>query len=234
MPSTKQSDLWFARITAPHTLVQPKVQELKESIDIEKMAIGYHTGKRTAKEHIHIAIKLRKVVQQQSINKRLKTLFGVSGADYSSKIWDGSNKVISYLYHDDKGKVEFHNMEFTQIEIDEIKRVHETYKEIVNQAKTKASNRIPDQILDEIKESGKTWTTEQILTRILTGVSRGEIRHPGDQLIIRYTQEIQIRQNPKREINKFKNYYLTKMGVISDHPDDYVHMEVEDERNIDL
>lgn len=212
MPSTKESSQWFIRITAPHTLLEPKVTILKESIDIEALAIGYHTGAKTAKEHIHIAIKLRKAIQQQSINKRIKTLFGVTGADYSSKIWDGSNKVISYLYHDEKGKVEFHNMKFTDEEMELIKRTHETYKDIVQNAKMKASNRIPDKIIEEIQESKRTLTSAEILTRILRGIANTEFRHPGDQLMIRYVQEIMIRQDPKRSIPKMTSYYLEKLG----------------------
>lgn len=212
MPSTKESDKWFVRITAPHTLTEPKVLELKRSIDIDQMAIGYHMGVRTAKEHIHIAIKLRKSVQQQSINKRIKTLFGVTGADYSSKIWDGSTKVISYLYHDEKGKVDFHNMTFTDEEMANIKRVHETYKDIVSNAKLKASNRIPDKIIEEILEKGKTLNSGQIITRILKGIANSEFRHPGDQLLIRYVQEIQIRQDPERSIPRMRDYYLEKLG----------------------
>jgi len=107
MPSQASGSHWFIRITGPHEFIETKLKLMKEWIDIKRMAIGYHIGNKTGKEHIHIALELLKAIQQQSINKRIKTLFNVTGSDYSSKLWDGSNKVLSYLYHDEKGKVEY-------------------------------------------------------------------------------------------------------------------------------
>lgn len=179
MPSTKESAQWFIRITAPHSHNESKLKVLKENIDVKRMAIGFHTGNKTKKEHIHIAIEFIKVVQQQTVNKRIKKLFEVGGADYSSKIWDGSHKVLSYLHHDEKGKVEYHNMELTPEQLAEIETTKEVYKDIVQTAKAKASNRIPERILEEIKESGDIWTMRQIIRRILTGVKDNEWYPPG-------------------------------------------------------
>lgn len=209
MPGIKESAQWFIRITAPHTLLEAKVREMKEWIDIKRMAIGYHTGNRTGKEHIHIAIELLKALQQQSINKRVKKLFGVTGSDYSSKIWDGSHKVLSYLYHDEKGKVEYFKMELTPEELTEIQRTHEVYKEIVTTAKQKASNRIPERILEEIKEGGEKWSMRQIIRRILEGVNKDEWYPPG-QMMERYVQEIMIKQNPEDAIPALTDYYVNR------------------------
>jgi len=211
MPSTKESAQWFIRITAPHSHLRAKVTELKGQIDIKRMAIGYHTGSKTNKEHVHIALEMLKAVQQQSINKRIKKLFEVSGADYSSKIWDGSHKVLSYLYHDESGTVEYFKMELTADEEAEIKRTHEVYKEIVQTAKARASTRIPERILIEIEESGEKWTIRRILTRILTGVHKNEWYPPGPQME-RIVQEIRIKQDPETAIPELVEYYYARMS----------------------
>jgi len=212
MPSTKTSTSWFIRITAPHSHLRTKVNELKENIDVVKMAIGYHTGSKTNKEHVHIALQLMTGLQQQSINKRIKKLFEVSGADYSSKIWDGSYKVLSYLYHDETGTVEYHKFDISPEQMAEIKRTHEVYKEIVQTAKAKASTRIPERILLEIEESGEKWHIRRILTRILTGVKNNEWYPPGPQME-RIVQEIRIKQDPESAIPELVDYYYSRMSL---------------------
>lgn len=209
MPSTKESAKWFIRVTGPHEHLTIKLNGVKEWIDLKRMAIGYHTGNRTGKEHIHIALELLKEVQQQTINKRMKKTFGVAGSDYSSKTWDGSNKAISYLYHDEKGRVDFFKMELTEEEKVEIQRTHEVYKEIVQTAKAKASTRIPERILEEIKESGEVWTMRKIITRILEGVNKSEWYPPGPQME-RIVQEIRIKQDPETAIPELTQYYMDK------------------------
>lgn len=224
MPSTKESHLWFIRVTAPHEFIETKLKIMKEWIDIKRMAIGFHIGNKTGKEHIHIALELLKAIQQQSINKRIKTLFGAKGADYSSKIWDGSNKVLSYLYHDEKGKVEYFKMELTPAEMEEVKRTHEVYKEIVSTAKAKASNRIPDRILEEIKEGGKQWSTRMIVKRILEGVAKDEWHPPGINME-RLVQEIMIKQDPKSGIAALTDYYMRKFGDFEVTEGDFIVVE---------
>lgn len=176
------------------------------------MAIGFHTGSKTKKEHIHIALELIKSVQQQSINKRIKKLFEVSGSDYASKVWDGSHKVLSYLYHDEKGKVEFFKMELTDDEKSEIMRTHEVYKEIVQTAKAKASTRIPERILLEIEESGRVWTMAEIIRRILEGVNKDEWYPPGMHME-RIVQEIRIKQDPETAISELTDYYVQRFSL---------------------
>lgn len=211
MPSTKESSQWFIRVTAPHSHNETKLKLLKENIDVKRMAIGYHTGDKSKKEHVHIAIEFIKSVQQQTINKRIKLLFEVAGADYSSKVWDGSHKVLSYLYHDEKGKVEYHKMELTPEELALIDQTKDVYKDIVQTAKAKATNRIPDRILEEIKTSEHIWTMSQIIRRILVGVKDNEWYPPGMQME-RIVQEIRIKQDPDREIDDLTNYYVDKFS----------------------
>jgi len=212
MPSTKESTQWFIRITAPHSHLEIKIKELKSCIDVNRMAIGYHIGDKTKKEHVHIAIEFIKVLQQQSVNKRIKKLFEVSGADYSSKIWDGSHKVLSYLYHDEKGRVEFWKMELSPDQMSDIQRTHEVYKEIVTTAKAKASTRIPERILSEIEESGRVWTMREIITRILKGVKDNEWYPPGIQME-RIVQEIRIKQDPDTAISELTDYYMERFTL---------------------
>lgn len=196
MPQVKSSKLWFVRITAPHEYLSTKVELMKEWVDLSYYAVAYHTGKKTQKQHIHIVLALSTELQQQSLNARCKKLFDVKGADYSSKIWDADFKVISYLYHEKDAKVEYHKFPITDEEISEAKRVSEVYNEIVTTAKTKASTRIPDRVLEEIDESRTQWNVRRIASRIYEGVRKGEWYSPG-HMMTRYVEEILLRQKPQ-------------------------------------
>lgn len=199
----ERSDKWFIRITSPWELLKPKVNEMKEWIDISGMAIAYHTGTRTEKEHIHIALTMLKHLQKQSIAERVKKLYGVKGNEYLSiKEWDGDLKVIAYMKHDDS-LVEYHKMTLTPEQEELISQTNLIYTDIKKEAKKKASNRIPERIIEEM--AGSTWTPKAIIRRILVGVKANEWYPPGHQME-RYLQEIMIKTD-KDAVGTLTEYY---------------------------
>lgn len=208
MSKLERSNKWFIRITSPWALLEPKVAEMKGWIDIEKMAIAYHVGSKTEKEHIHIVMTMLKELQRQSIAERIKKLFGVKGNGMLSiKPWDGDLKVYAYLRHDEKGKIDYFKVEFTEEEEKTISSTNLIFKDIVKSAKEKASTRIPDKILEEMH--GERWTRAQIIRRILMGVKRGEWYPPGHRMEV-LVQEIWIKSDPEA-IDALVSYYLDKM-----------------------
>jgi len=203
---------WFVRITAPWEHLEKKYKEVRAWIDHDVSAVGYHIGEKTAKPHCHIALKLRKELQKQSLDTRMKQLFGVKGCDYSSKIWDGSHKVLSYLYHDKGGKVEV-NMPLTDAQKDEIEKTATVYEEIVTQAKSKASNKMVDVILQEIAEAGRRYSDREIMTRIFEGVRTTQWHNPRGMLF-GYVEEIVLRQGSIQEQMESQqamvDYYMSR------------------------
>ena len=194
MPLAHESMKWFIRITAPWEHIEAKVKEVQGWIDLSGYAIGYHVGVKKGRPHAHLAIEMRKSLQQQSINVRLKKVFGVKGADYSSKVWDGSLKALSYLYHDTTGKVEYFRMELTAEQISEIQTVASVYSTIVKDAKEKAATRIPDHCLAEIEASGELWNERRIFRFIVQGIKAGRWYSPGTFQVMRYVEEILVKQ----------------------------------------
>lgn len=192
MSKQVKSTKWFVRITAPHEHCGVKLDEVKGWVDLVGYAVGYHVGAKTSKPHIHLALIMHSELQRQSIDVRLKKLFGVKGSDYSSKVWDGSHKALSYLYHDVSGKVEMFRMTLTKEEEEEIARTVSVYSDIVTTAKAKASTRIPDRILEEM--GSDQWSERQIIHRIYMGVRAREWYDPG-HMIDRYVNEILLRSS---------------------------------------
>lgn len=193
-----KSSCWFIRITAPWEHIEAKYKIMLGWIDYTNSAIGYHHGAKTKKAHAHIVIKLRSELQKQSLDTRCKKLFDVKGSDYSSKLWDGSKKAISYLYHDKEGKVEI-NMPLTDEEKKEVENLVIVYDEIVTTAKAKASYKCVDDILDAIKVSGKTWTNREILTYLYAGIRGCKWHSPGSMMLERYLDEIRIKQGSEED-----------------------------------
>lgn len=183
---------WCVRVTAPWEHIEIKYKEVQGWIDYDNSAIGYHIGGKTKKAHAHIVLQLKSVLQKQSLDTRMKKLFDVKGADYSSKPWDGDKKALSYLYHDKSGKVEI-NMEMSEETKKEISNLVEVYDEIVTTAKGKASYKCVDTVLEEIKSSEQLWKPRQIVRRILMGVRAGKW-HPPGAMLERYVDEILIKQ----------------------------------------
>lgn len=198
-----KSTTWFIRVTAPWEHIAGKYTTVREWVDHEHSAIGYHIGKKTAKPHCHIAIKLRKELQKQSIDTRFKQLFGVKGSDYSSKIWDGNHKVLSYLYHDPQGKVEV-NMKLSEEEIQSIKVTSEVYNEIVTQAKSKSSGKIVDGILEQMGD--EDWDQSRIIDTILDGVRAKTWHMPSDYTMCNYVSEIRLRVKDEQSYYRNKSY----------------------------
>lgn len=192
-----RSKMWFVRITAPWEHIESKYLLVREWIDHVSSAIGFHHGTKTGKAHAHIAITLRSELQKQSLDTRFKKLFDVKGSDYSSKVWDGSKKVLSYLYHDKAGKVDV-NMPLSDEEIKEIESLRVVYEDIVTTAKAKASYKCVDVVLEAIKESGRLWSVREIIVYILQGVRDGKW-HPPGPMMDRYIDEIRLKQGDDKD-----------------------------------
>lgn len=80
MPKTDMSDKFFIRIDGPMEFLKDKSKVVKSMLDVETVAFGYHLGRKKDNPHVHIVVKLKKQIQQQTMVTRLKTLYGVKTA----------------------------------------------------------------------------------------------------------------------------------------------------------
>jgi len=189
MPSVSRSKQWFIRITAPWPHISGCLETLEGWIDYEGMMIGYHIGDKRGAPHAHVCLKLKSELQKQSIDARCKKLFEVSGAQYSSKVWDGDRKALSYLYHDPKGHVT-NKLGLTEEEISSLMELNGEIQKVVTANKEKASHKVVEYAL---KHCTPGWTRHQIGVLILTAVANGEFYDPGDFALERYLNEIELK-----------------------------------------
>lgn len=190
------SKLWFIRVTCPHVAIFAVLERGGVGfMDHVRHLIVSHVGQKTEKEHVHMLVELSEPRQKQSVDKRYKSMFGVSGADYSSKPWDGDMGAGagSYLFHDPNAQV-IKNKGFTEAEIAEFKRLNADVQKVVEVNKERASGRCVDRILKRISESNRTWSRSEIAESMLNDIKEGVMYEPGDYVLRRYLEEIYGKQ----------------------------------------
>lgn len=201
MPSTVKSDKWFLRVTLPHAAVGQMWAAALKTVKLMDMtrclAVG-HIGSKTEKEHVHFIIEMSKVLQKQSFDVRIKSIFGVSGADYSSKPWDGGMEhgAGSYLYHDPVA-VEIYRKGFTDDEVTKFRECNDQVQAVVEENRSRASGRCVERTLTLIKESNTIWSRKQIAYQLLTDIREDKMYECGDFVLRKYLEEIYMKQLSK-------------------------------------
>lgn len=207
MPSVFRSDKWFFRVTLPHLAVRKLWDEAMNGvkfIDMTRCLMVAHVGDKTEKEHVHCIIQLSKPLQKQSIDVRLKSVFGVSGADYSSKPWDGGMEhgAGSYLYHDPTA-FEVFIKGFTEEERIKFRECNQQVQEVVQENKSRASGRCVERTLALIKESDRVWKRAEIALQLLKDIRDDKMYECGDFVLRKYIEEIYMKQLSNTDWNNY-------------------------------
>lgn len=217
------SKCWFIRVTDSHLAIVEKLfrghvvlegghlvaQHTRNELswwlmDHTRMLVVTHIGEKTEKEHVHILIELSEERQKQSVDKRYKKEFGVSGPNYSSKPWDGDMGAGagSYLFHDPSAKILVCHG-FTEQDISEFKRLNTELQKVIDVNKQRASGRCVERVLADITTSGRMWTRHEIAHRLLNDIKTGLMYEPGDYVLKRYLEEIYMKQLAKSNWERY-------------------------------
>lgn len=189
MPSVAESTMWFVRVTKSHDQCYELVNSfVMMRAPVRLLCIG-HVGDKTEKEHIHFVIELQKSCQKQSVDVALKKVFGVSGADYSSKVWDGKDGALSYMFHDVDYKLVY-NKGFTPEDIARYIELHKKVAEVVDINKERGAKRVVDRVVKYYRDQCVIPTRERICGRFLTMIRDGEMYEPGDYGLKKYVEEV--------------------------------------------
>lgn len=191
MPSVAKSYNWFIRITAPWEHIESKLITMREWIDFDGALIGLHHGDKGGAPHGHICLKLKVQFQKQTIDVRFKKLFDVAGAQYSSKVWDGNDKCMSYLFHDKNGKI-INYMGLSADAVAALSTLNDDIQKVVAVNKGRASHKVVEYVMGKANSG---WSRFQIGECILRAVAQGEFYDPGDFALERYINEIELKLN---------------------------------------
>lgn len=216
MSKQVRSKLWFIRVDGPWEHLKLKSKDVKGWIDYSGCIIGYHNGdKEVPNPHLHMCLMLRSELQKQSLDTRVKKLFGVAKGGYSSKVWDGNlgRGAVSYLLHDPKGEID-DSIGLTPDQWASLKLTNEVIQEEITKAKEKASHKVIDYVLEKITESGEKWDAERIYLQIIKGVWNRMFYDPGDFQLQKYIDEILIRQcENENELTAYAYSRMMRLAV---------------------
>lgn len=219
--SKTPSNAWFVRITEPWERCEAIVESIKGWIDYSGCMVGFHVGAKTEKPHIHLALLLKSSIQKQSFDKRLVSQFALTPrTGYSSKQWDGNDGALSYLYHDESGKVENY-LGLSEERIAHLKSCNAIIQTEVSKAKEKASFKVVDYVLNLIDEEREkygdktiSWTSSMICDAIVMAVYDRKFYYPGDFSLGKYINEIMIKQCTDRmEVHQLASSILRRLRL---------------------
>jgi len=203
MPSVKLSKLWFARVDYPLSEVSSKLNEVTGWVDLVKVFAMFHQGEKKDNPHFYAVIQLSSEIQKQSFDVRLKKIFEVKGSQYSSKACDGADEAFSYMFHEEGAPI-LVNRGYTEDDIARFTALNKSIQKVVAMNKKKASCRIPERVIEAIRESGKSsWTIREIFDWVINQIRIGEIYHPGDFRLKSLIQESYIRTADSPQFAKY-------------------------------
>jgi len=112
-----------------------------------------HKGVKQENPHYHIVV--RTSVKPQAFRVRMKTIFteGKGNEHMSIRQWDGDNKAISYLFHEDADTPLIVRKSIEDNFLEEMKQQNATIRVEVSKAKVKSSHTLYDDALEHFGKS---------------------------------------------------------------------------------
>jgi hypothetical protein len=136
------------------------------ALDYEHIIAVKHLGAKGDNPHYHLVI--RTDVKPQAFRKRMKKLFpdGQGNAHMSIKPWDGDDKALSYLFHEEQGDEKATIIVckgLTQDRIDTLRQQNKTVQQAVEVSKKKSSHLLWEGAYEHFKKQpGPKYDERQI------------------------------------------------------------------------
>jgi len=126
-----------------------------------------HKGKSGENPHYHVVV--RTGVKGQAFRVRMKKLFpeGKGNQHMSIVQWDGDDKALSYLFHEDADTPILARKGLTDEHLQRLRQLNLDTQQLVAQAKTKASHTLEEDVYQQLKFKAETnledWQIGQLL-----------------------------------------------------------------------
>lgn len=125
------------------------------SLQYDNIIAVKHRGEKRENPHYHIVV--RTDIQQQAFRKRMKTLFpdGKGNEHMSIKSWDGNDKALSYLFHEETTDKEAELIlvkGITDERLEHFRNMNLNIQEEVVKAKSKSSHLLWETALKHFKQ----------------------------------------------------------------------------------
>jgi len=209
MPSIAKSNMWFVRVNGQKDFLEEKLKQLMGWIDCVGLLAAFHVGEKKENPHIHFCIKMVTVLQKQSFDVRVKGIFKPDKkTSWSSKVWDGQDSALSYLFHEETAEV-LANKGHTEADIVRYIKLNDDVQKVIAVNKERGAKRVVERVLVEIGQ--QCWTRRDIFKRLIEMIRDGEMYEPGDFMLKRYVEEIYMKSLPE---SHFMDYVDTRYDDI--------------------
>lgn len=195
MAKSVKSDKWFLRVDGQKEHLQKKCDELSKCIDTTALLAFYHVGEKKENPHCHICIETTSQIQKQSFAIRIKSLFGIEKkSQYAIQPWDGNRTTgaVSYMYHEDTAEL-LCNRGFSESELESARQSNDAVQRVVAINKEKASHKLVEKAYEYALKELKQFDAIKIVTFMLCEIKEGNNYHPGDYMLKKYLEEIEVR-----------------------------------------
>lgn len=154
-------------------------------------------------------LRLTSELQKQSLDVRIKSIFSVKGADYSSKPWDGADAAGGYMFHD-VSYVRIANKGFDAETIQRYEDLNKKTQEVIAVNKEKGGNKNVEAVLELFK--GEKPNRTEIAKAFLRRVRDGMMYDPGDWKLKSMTEEVTMKLCQNEE--EFEQYCFGRLANI--------------------
>jgi len=185
------SSTWFCRVDGVSEFLKSKMPQLAEQS--VRLLAAYHLGEKKDNPHMHFVIQLYRPVQKQSFALRVKELFGIEKkTQYALEVWDGQDGhgACSYLFHEESAVI-LHNKSFSDDQIETAKLANDAVQRVVTINKAKASTKLIEKAANHFLNN--EFSKVNCIEFMLQAIKDGEHYHPGEFMLKRYTEEIEVR-----------------------------------------
>lgn len=205
MSKSERSALWFCRVDGEKSALEAAAKQMSHGLDVVHFLAAYHVGEKKENPHCHFVIKLSTTPQKQSFALRVKQMFKVEKkSQYALSVWDGDKEsgATGYLFHEDDAPI-ICNKGFTTDEIDAARRANAAVQKVVAINKEKAQNKLVDKAVEVYSTKGEKPSRVEILEFMLLAIHRGENYHPGNFLLKKFVEEVELRLLAENDIYRY-------------------------------
>lgn len=192
--SKEKSKKWFCRVDGTKDFLREKCKQMSGWVDVVSMLAAFHMGERKENPHAHFVVETTSEIQKQSFAIRIKALFAVEKkTQYALAVWDGDRGVgaVSYLFHEDDVEI-LVNRGFSDGDIERAREANRAVQRVVAVNKEKASNKLAEKAYERFK-SDDGFSRVACLAYMLGEIKAGENYHPGEFMLKRYVEEVEVR-----------------------------------------
>lgn len=149
---------------------EERIATLALSGDYSRILSMEHEGSAKENKHWHLVITTQ--VEMQAFRKRMKKIFdkGKGNGHMSIVPWDGSEKSLSYLFHEDSPtNVSAPNVNkgYSQDDVSRFRSQNIVVQDLVKKAKGKASYLLEDEVVKILQAKGGGFNDREVAKHIL-------------------------------------------------------------------